>query len=87
MQRISVHISDETKQRISVAAKAKRKVESELIREVIDAGLNVVYPRFNSAKNLLRLSKLAEQLPDQPGKPKDLSINHDYYAWGGKKNE
>ncbi len=87
MQRISVHISDETKQRIDLAAKAKNKVEAELIREAIDAGLKIIYPKSSSATNLLKLAKLAEQLPDQPGSPKDISKNHDYYAWGGKKSE
>lgn len=88
MQRISVHISDETKQRIDLAAKAKRKVESELIREAIDVGLNVIYPKHSSAKALVELAKLAERLPSEENAPKDISENHDYYTWGGpKKNE
>lgn len=87
MQRISVHVSDDTKQRIDLVAKAKRKVESELIREAIDAGLNVIHPRVSSAKALLELAKLAEKLPSEPDTPKDVSENHDYYAWGGKKRK
>ncbi len=85
MQRISVHISDETKQRIDLAAKAKRQLESELIREALDAGLNVIYPKSSSAKALIELAKLAEQLPSEPGEPTDVSENHDYYAWGTPK--
>lgn len=85
MQRISVHISNETKQRIDLAAKAKRRVESELIREAIDAGLNVIYPKSTSAKALLKLAQLAEKLPSEPRAPKDVSKNHDFYAWGGTK--
>lgn len=88
MQRISVHISDETKQRIDLAAKAKNKVESEVIREAIDAGLNLISPKSSSAKGLLRLAKMAEQLPSKPNAPRDVSENLDFYAWGGSnKNE
>lgn len=88
MQRISVHISDETKQRIDLVARAKRKVESELIREAIDAGLNLIHPRVSSAQALVELAKLAEQLPSEQHSPKDVSENHDYYTWGGsKKND
>lgn len=85
MQRISVHISDETRQRIDLAAKAKRKVESELIREAIDAGLNIIYPKFSSAKALVDLAKMADKLPSKPNAPRDVSENLDYYAWGGQK--
>ncbi|MDP3758314.1 MAG: hypothetical protein Q8Q86_01215 [Candidatus Daviesbacteria bacterium] len=85
MQRISLHISDETRQRIDLAAKAKRKVESELIREAIDAGLNIIYPKFSSAKALVDLAKMADKLPSKPNAPRDVSENLDYYAWGGQK--
>ena len=85
MQIISVHITDETKQRIGLAAKAKRKVEADLIREAIDEGLKRIYPPTSSAQALLNLAKLAEQMPTKPGTPNDVSENHDYYAWGGKK--
>ena len=85
MQRISVHISDETKHRLSLAAKFSNKVEAELIREAIDAGLDSITPKFNSAKALLDLAKKAEKLPSKPGAPRDVSENLDYYAWGGPK--
>jgi len=85
MQRISVHISSETKQRIDLVAKAKRKVESELIREAIDLGLNVIYPKSSSVKALVELASFAEKFPSNPNTPSDISENHDYYAWGGKK--
>jgi len=84
MQRISLHISDETKQRIDLAAKAKNKVESELIREAIDTGLNVIYPKFSSAKALVELANMAEKLPSEPNAPTDISEKHDQYAWGEK---
>ena len=85
MQRISVHISEETKRKLELAAKFSNKVEAELIREVIDAGLDSITPKFNSAKALLDLAKKAEKLPSKPGAPRDVSENLDYYAWGGPK--
>lgn len=87
MQRISVHITDETKQRIDLAVKAKKKVEAELIREAIDAGLNIIAPKSNSAKQLLNLAKMAKGLPHDPKDPTDVSAKIDYYAWGGSKND
>lgn len=88
MQRISVHIPDDTKKRISIVAKSKSKDESEIIREALHEGLKIIHPESNSAKALLKLAKMAEQLPNKPNSPKDVSENLDYYAWGGpKKNE
>lgn len=85
MQRISVHISGETKQRIARVAKATSKVESEVIREAIHAGLNVIAPKQSSTKALFDLAKMAEKLPSKPDEPTDVSENLDYYAWGGSK--
>ena len=87
MQRISVHISDETKRRIDLAAKARNKVEAQLIREALDAGLNVIYPKSTSAQALLDFAKEAEKLPTKGKVPTDVVENMDYYTWGGKKNE
>ena len=86
MQKISVHVPDETKLWIALAAKYKSQDESEVIREALGEGLKVVYPKGRSAQVLLDLAKQAESLSSEPGAPKDLSINHDYYAWGGEKN-
>jgi len=87
MQRISVHISDETKQRISLAARAKYMLEAELIREAIDAGLKVIYPKSSSAQALITLAKMARGLAHDPKEPTDISENLDYYAWGGKSEK
>lgn len=85
MQRISVHISDETKQRLSLAARAQNKVESEVLREAINAGLDIISPKYRSAQALLDLAKMAKRLPSETTEPTDVSENLDYYAWGGKK--
>lgn len=82
MQRISVHITDETKQRIDLAAKAQNKIEAELIREAIDAGLKVLYPH-TSAKALVNLANMAKGLPSDPKEPNDVSDDTAKYAFGG----
>jgi predicted transcriptional regulator len=82
MQRISVHISDETKQRIGLAARAKNQVESELVRRAIDAGLDIVSPRFNSAKELVNLAKMAKKLRSRAKEPTDVSKDTAKYAFG-----
>lgn len=85
MQRISVHISDETKQRLNIAVKAMNAVEAQVIRQALDIGLQVIYPKSKSAQGLLKLAKLAEKLPHKSDAPNDVSENLDYYAWGGAK--
>lgn len=87
MQRISVHIPTDLRRRINIVAKAKSKVESEVIREALDKGLKVILPESSSAQALLDLAKMAEKIPTKGKVPQDASINHDYYLWGGEKRE
>lgn len=87
MQRISVHISDEIRQRIDLAAKATRKMESEVIRDALQQGLDIIQPKSSSVQALVDLAKMAEQLPSKPNAPRDVSENLDYYAWGGSKKK
>ena len=39
-----------------------------------------------SGQALLNLSKLFDALPKEPNIPIDLATNHNYYAWGGEKD-
>lgn len=87
MQRISVHIPEETKKRIDFLAQSKSKSESEIVREAIDEGLERLYPQKNSGQALLDLAKMAEKIPTKGKLPKDLIKNLDYYTWGGEKRE
>lgn len=82
MQRISVHITDETKQKIDLAAKATQKIEADLIREAIDEGLKKIYPPSSSAQALLNLAKMAENIPSEPREPTDVSSDTAKYAFG-----
>jgi len=86
MQRISVHIPDETRRRISLIAQTKNKAEAEIIRDALNKGLSANHPKSN-AQALLDLAKMAQKIPSKPGSSKDVSINHDYYAWGGEKRK
>lgn len=86
MQRISVHIPDETKKTISLTSKATNKPESEIVREALEKGLKTIRSKSN-IQALLDLAKMAEKIPTLKGAPKDASINHDYYAWGGEKRK
>lgn len=85
MQRISVYIPDDTRQRINLIAKSKRQAESEVIRDALDEGLNKLHPKGGSAQTLLDLAEKAKEILIGENLPTDLSVNHDYYAWGGKK--
>ncbi len=85
MQRISVYIPEDTKQRITLISKAKSKLEAEIIRDALGEGLDIIYPLSNSAQSLLNLAKMGEKMSTPPGTPRDVSTNHDYYAWGGQK--
>jgi predicted DNA-binding protein len=85
VQRISVHITDETKQRIGLAAKAKQKVEADLIREAINEGLKKIYPP-TSTQALLNLAKRGKNFPSQSEEPTDISEDTAKYAFG-KDNE
>ncbi len=87
MQRISVHIPEETKKRISFAAKAKGKDQAEIIRDALDEGLEIIYPKSSSAQALLDFAKLAAKIPTKGKIPKDFVKNLDYYTWGGEKRE
>jgi predicted transcriptional regulator len=86
MQRISVHIEDDTKRRISLIAQVKNKAEAEIIRDALDQGLKTIRPKSN-AQALLDLAKMAEKIPTQGKLPKDTVKNMDYYMWGGEKRK
>lgn len=87
MQRISVHIPTDLRRRIEIVARAKNKLESELIREALDKGLNIIYPKSSSAQALLDLAEMMEKIPTQGKVPKDAVKNMDYYLWGGEKRK
>lgn len=86
MQKISVHVPDDMKFRIALVAKIRNQGVSDVIREAIDKGLQTSHPKSTSGQALLNLAKMAEELASETPPITDLSINHDYYAWGGAKS-
>ncbi len=88
MYRLHLYLSEELKNKLDIKARITGKSKAELAREALEVGLKKTQDiRSDSAKSLLNLAKMAEQLPFDPNDPKDLSVNHNYYAWGGEKDE
>ena len=87
MQRISVYIPEDTRQRITLISKAKSKLEAEIIRDALEVGLQKIHPKVGSAQVLLDIAAMAKKIPTRGKVPSDASINHDYYLWGGEKRE
>jgi len=87
MQRISVHIPEDTIKRINILAKSKNKAGAEVIREALEEGLGVIHPRSACAQALVDLAKMAEKIPTKGKIPADFIKNLDYYTWGGGKRE
>lgn len=85
MQRISVHIPEDTRKRINIVAKSKNKAEAEVIREALEEGLEMIYPKSTSAQALVDLAKMAEKIQTRGKVPADFIKNLDYYTWGGEK--
>jgi metal-responsive CopG/Arc/MetJ family transcriptional regulator len=84
MIRINIYIPETLNKQLEFTAQRKKQVKAEVIREALEKGLPAVTPKDDSAKRLLELAKMAEKI--HTGKaPNDVSINHDYYAWGGEK--
>jgi len=88
MYRLHLYLTEEIKQQLSIKAKITGKTKAEIAREALEKGLmRTEALRSNSAKALLDLARIAESLPSEADSPRNLSTNHDYYAWGDKKNE
>lgn len=86
MMRTNVYIPEELNKQIDRVARFQKKSKATIIREALEEGMkekNSV--QAGSAKALLDMAKAAEKL-DVSG-PKDLSINHDHYTWGGPKRD
>lgn len=86
MQRTHVYLPDQLNTEIEFTARIQQKSKAEVIRTALERGLKTIRPkRSSSAKALLEMVKEAKKILKDEKLPKDLSINHDYYLWGGKK--
>lgn len=85
MLRINIYIPEDLNKRLELISLSQQKAKAAVIRDVLEEGLKSNQPSDNSAKALLKIARLAEQLPSDENTPHDLSVDHDYYLWGGKK--
>ncbi len=69
---------------IGYLANLQGKTKAEVTRRILEEGMKVIKPqKSSSARALLNIAKEAKKL--NISGPRDLSFNHDYYTWGGKK--
>lgn len=84
MNRTHIYLPEDVTREIANRARTYRKSKAAIIREVLEAGLKRKRAQKSaSAKALLDLAAMAKKLKGTG--PRDLSINHDYYTWGGEK--
>lgn len=84
MQRTHIYLPEELNREIGYLAQLQGKTKAEVTRHILEAGLRVVQPKKSqSARALVDLALLAKKIHGKG--PRDLSENHDYYTWGGKK--
>ena len=80
MVRTQVYLTDKQKTTIEVLAKRRQTGEAELIRQLIDAGLEAQTQDVPPATALLELVQLGKRLGIAG--PPDLSARHDDYLYG-----
>ena len=86
MQRTHIYLPEELNREIDYIAKIQGKTKAEITRMILKEGIKVIKPqKSNSAKTLLAIAEEAGKFVGTG--PKDLSINHDHYTWGGPKRE
>jgi hypothetical protein len=82
MIRTQVYLTEEQARDIKLQAKRENKAEAEVIRELVNTGLDVSQRanRETAGGALLRLARLGEELQVQA--PADLSSRIDEYLYG-----
>lgn len=84
MLRTYLYIPEDLEKKIKRTAKNQNKSKATVIRQALQEGLDIIEKHNKGgAEILLELAKLAKK--NKIKGPKDLSVNHDYYLWGGKK--
>lgn len=85
MIRTQVYLTEQQSQTIKLRSRQERKPEAQLIRELVDAGLELRThaKRQTAGDALLALVELGKKY--QLTGPTDLSTNHDEYLYGDKE--
>lgn len=86
MQRTHIYLPEELNREIDYLAKLQGKTKAEVTRKVLEEGLKTIKPKKSSSTEaLLKIVREAKKIRGTA--PRDLSINHDYYTWGGPKRD
>lgn len=83
MLRTYLYIPDNLEKRIKETAQIQKNSKAEVMRQALQKGLEILAPKEGGAGALLKIAELGRK--NKVKGPKDLSMNHDYYLWGGKK--
>jgi predicted transcriptional regulator len=82
MNMLLVKIDDETKKQVDALTRAVGKPEEDVLRDVVKAGLKTYHKTASLTKGIRALLELAEWAEkNNVTGPKDLSANHNKYAW------
>lgn len=82
MLRTNVYLTEDQQREIILRATVARKAKAEILREVINKGLQATpIQKSSSTASFLKLAKIARQFKDKGTAPKDLSVNLDKYTW------
>jgi hypothetical protein len=86
MLKTYLYIPDSLEEKIRQTSLVQKKSKAEVMRVALEDGLNNMrLKNTRGAQALLELAKEAGLLMAGEKLPRDLSVNHDYYLWGGKK--
>ena len=86
MQRTHIYLPEELNREIDYIAKLQGKTKAEITRKVLEEGLKTIKPKQSSSTEaLLKIVREAKKIKGKA--PRDLSINHDHYTWGGPKRD
>ncbi len=83
MLRTYLYIPDSLEKQIERIVEIQKNSKAEVMRQALEKGLERLAPKAGGAEVLLKLAELGKK--NKVKGPKDLSINHDFYLWGGKK--
>lgn len=79
MLRTQVYLPKTLYQNIDIVAKKEGKPKAQIIREVLEKGLEKRGKRQTVGEALLEFAELGKKLKARG--PKDLSVNHDKYLY------
>lgn len=83
MLKTYLYIPDYLDKKIKQVVDIQKDSKAEVMRQALQKGLEILAPKEGGAEALLKIAEIGRKYKVKG--PKDLSINHDYYLWGGKK--